>query len=84
MEIISAALSQEEGKNAASLELAKNYIDSFGKIAENSNSIIIPEDLNNVSGFIAKAVSVAQFSMKNGQLGENNAKNESNEKINKK
>ena len=84
LEIISAALGQEEGKNAASLELARNYIDSFGKIAEHSNSIIIPEDLNNVSGFIAKALSVAQFSMKNGQFGENNAKNESNEKTKKK
>lgn len=75
LDIISIALSQNEGKNAASLELAKNYIDSFGKIAANSNSIIIPEDLNNVSGFITKALAVAQFNM-NSNFG---AKAETND-----
>ena len=63
LEIIATALNQTDGKNAASLELARNYIDQFGKIAEKSNSIIIPEDLNNVSGFISKALAVAQFNM---------------------
>ena len=80
LDIIAKALDKNEGKNAASLELAKNYIDQFGKIAEHSNSIVVPEDLNNISGFVTKALSLVKFSLNNTDstsfLGKNTESNE--------
>lgn len=76
LDIISQALNSDNGKNAASLELARNYIEQFGRIAENSNSIVIPEDLNNVAGFITKALAVAQFNLKSGDFPQVNKEEE--------
>lgn len=61
MEIVGLALKEEEGKNAASLELAKQFIKEFGKICENSNSIIVPENVSDISSFISKALAVVKF-----------------------
>lgn len=62
LEIVGGALLDEKGKNAASLQLAKEFIGEFGKIAGNSNSIIVPENISDVGSFIAKAMSIAKFS----------------------
>jgi hypothetical protein len=62
LEIVGASLSDVKGQNAANLQLAKEFIGEFGKIAEKSNSMIVPENINDVSGFIAKAISIAKFS----------------------
>lgn len=62
LEIVGGALLEERGRNAASLQLAKEFIGEFGKIAEKSNSIIVPENISDVGSFIAKAMSIAKFS----------------------
>ena len=40
------------------LRLAEGYIAEFGKLAKESNTMIIPSDLANVAGFIKTASSV--------------------------
>lgn len=67
LEIVAKALEIKDGKNAASIELAKEYIEQFGKLAEKSNSIVIPEDINNIAGFVTKALQVAQFNLNNNE-----------------
>lgn len=56
IETIAEAIRREGGSDAVNLKLAEQYINEFGKLAKEGNSMIIPADLANVSGFL-KAVS---------------------------
>ena len=55
---VAEALNQKGGNQAANLEVAKEYVQEFGKLAKESNTLIIPSDANNVSSMIASAMSV--------------------------
>jgi hypothetical protein len=56
-----AELSTESGQKAAKIMIAQKYIEEFGKIVGKSNSIIVPSDANDISGFIAKAIGISGF-----------------------
>ena len=55
---IAEATQQPGGADAVNLRLAEGYIAEFGKLAKESNTMIIPSDLANVAGFIKTASSV--------------------------
>ena len=55
---ISESLNLKGGEQAANLEVAKQYVGEFGKLAKESNTLIIPSDISNVSSMIASAMSV--------------------------
>jgi len=55
---VAESLNLDGGKDAANLEVAKEYIHEFGKLAQESNTMIIPSDANNVASMIATAMSV--------------------------
>ncbi|MBR7131444.1 MAG: paraslipin [Lentisphaeria bacterium] len=57
---IAAAIKNDGGSEAVNLQLAEKYIAEFGKLAKESNSMIIPADLANVSGFIKSAAKVIE------------------------
>ena len=57
---IAAAIKQEGGSDAVNLRLAEQYINEFGKLAKEGNTMIIPSDLANVSGFIKSAAKVLE------------------------
>lgn len=46
------------GKDAVNLRLAEQYINEFGKLAKTGNTMILPADLANISGFIKSVQSV--------------------------
>ncbi len=50
--------SNVNGKDAINLRLAEQYINEFGKLAKEGNTLILPADLANVSGFIKSALAV--------------------------
>lgn len=52
---IAAALRNEGGSEAVNLQLAEKYIAEFGKLAKESNTLIIPSNLSDVAGFIKSA-----------------------------
>jgi regulator of protease activity HflC (stomatin/prohibitin superfamily) len=58
LKIIGDQLSTAQGKEAANFEVALKYVGEFGKIISKSNNIIIPSDVNDISGFITKALSI--------------------------
>lgn len=58
LKIVGDQLSTETGKLAANLEVAEKYIAEFGKVISKSNNLIIPSDVNDISGFIGKALSI--------------------------
>lgn len=45
------------GYDAMNLRLAEQYINEFGKIAKESNTVVIPSDVADVAGFIKAAAS---------------------------
>tara|TARA_Y100000996_G_scaffold393653_1_gene357373 strand:+ start:29 stop:949 length:921 start_codon:yes stop_codon:yes gene_type:complete len=54
---VAEALSLPGGSDAANLEVAKAYVDEFGKLAKESNTMILPADTANVASMIATAMS---------------------------
>ena len=63
---VSEALAAPGGNEAANLEVAKLYINQFGKLANENNTMIIPSNLSDVSGFVASAMKVIQEVKKSG------------------
>ncbi len=55
---IAEASQQPGGTDAINLRLAEGYIGEFGKLAKETNTMIIPADLANVAGFIKAAAAV--------------------------
>lgn len=55
---IATAISADNGLNAVNLRIAEQYLNEFGKLASQNNSMIIPSNLTDVAGVIATATSV--------------------------
>ena len=62
--MITKSLNIKGGEQAANLEVAKQYVEEFGKLAKDSNTLIIPSDVNNVSSMVATAMSVIEKTKK--------------------
>ncbi len=63
---VAEALSDQGGQEAANLEVAKKYLDQFGKLAKENNTMIIPSNLGDVSGMVATAMSTLKHAGKTG------------------
>lgn len=57
---IAKAISEKGGQDAVNLRVAEQYIGEFGKLAKESNSIIIPTNLADIAGVIKAATSVIE------------------------
>jgi len=55
---IATAISADNGLNAVNLRVAEQYLNEFGKLASQNNTMIIPSNLTDVAGVIATATSV--------------------------
>lgn len=53
---VGEALSAPGGQEAANLEVAKKYLDQFGKLAKENNTMILPGNLTDVSSMVATAM----------------------------
>ncbi len=53
---VAESLSDSGGQEAANLEVAKLYIDQFGKLAKENNTMIIPNNLGDISSMVASAM----------------------------
>jgi len=59
---VAEALVSPGGKEAANLEVAKKYLDEFGKLAKTNNTMIIPGNLSDLSGMVASAMATFEHS----------------------
>lgn len=57
---VAESLSVPGGVEAARLEVAKKYLDEFGKLAKENNTMILPGNLTDVAGMITTAMSAIQ------------------------
>ncbi len=65
IEKVAKAINAKGGFEAAKLEVAKEYVDKFGNLAKENNTLIIPADIGSVSGMVASAMSVLENTKKN-------------------
>lgn len=63
---VAEALSGPGGKEAASLEVAKQYLVEFGKLAKANNTMIVPGNLTDLSGMVAAAMATFKHVEKEG------------------
>lgn len=61
---IALAINEQGGKDAVNLRIAEQYLNEFGKLASENNTMIIPANLSDISGVIATATSVFQNTSK--------------------
>lgn len=61
---IARAIGSENGLDAVNLRIAEQYLNEFGKIAKESNTMIIPQNMNDVSSMLATAMSVINTAKK--------------------
>lgn len=62
---VAAALSEPGGMEAVNLKVAEKYVEAFGNIAKQGNTLILPGDLSNMGTMVATAMSVVKQQKKN-------------------
>jgi len=55
---VAAAIGAEGGMNAANLKVAEKYIEAFSQLAKAGNTLIVPNNLTDVAGLVASAMTV--------------------------
>lgn len=58
LQTVSERLQSEEGRNAASLEIAEQYVHAFGNLAKTNNTILLPTNTGDMSSMVASALSI--------------------------
>lgn len=58
--LIAAALRQDGGELAVNQKLAAQYIEQFGNLAKAGNTMILPQNLSDIAGFVATALSAVK------------------------
>ncbi len=59
---VAEALALPGGHDAANLDVAKKYLDQFGKLARENNTMILPGNLTDVSSMVATAMATLRQS----------------------
>jgi regulator of protease activity HflC (stomatin/prohibitin superfamily) len=55
---VAAAIGTDGGIEAVQLRVAEQYVEQFGQLARQSNTVIIPATVSDISGMIASAMKV--------------------------
>lgn len=77
-----ASLSVKDGKNAASLFVAEQYISAFNKLARTNNTLILPSNAGDVTSLVAQAMSIYKtISNSDSNANNNNPLNDSENNV---
>jgi len=55
---VAAAIDGPGGMNAANLKVAQLYVEAFSNLAKQGNTLIVPNNLTDVAGIVASAMTV--------------------------
>jgi len=58
VKVVATAIAGPGGMEAANLKVAGQYIDAFANLAKQSNTLIIPQNVSDVAGVVASAMTV--------------------------
>ncbi len=62
IERIGQSIEQPGGLNAVNLQVAEKYVEAFGKLAKENNTMIVPSSVGDAAGLVATAMSVVNKS----------------------
>lgn len=65
LKVIADVIGTQGGKDAVSLKIAEQYIQEFGKLASENNTMIIPSNLSDIASIIATATSAIDWKKQN-------------------
>jgi regulator of protease activity HflC (stomatin/prohibitin superfamily) len=54
LEMVAKAILSEGGRDAVGMGVAEKYVEAFGKLAKEGNSVVIPAGLGDMGGMIAQ------------------------------
>ena len=57
---IAGAINERGGMEAVNLRVAEQYVEQFGKLAKETNTLILPQEVGNIGGFVATVTSAMQ------------------------
>lgn len=55
---IGETIASEDGRHAAGFEVAEKYIAAFGKLANSSNTIVVPANTGDVASFVTQSLGI--------------------------
>ncbi|XP_024939723.1 stomatin-like protein 2, mitochondrial [Cephus cinctus] len=58
LKIVASSLASEDGKNAAALSVAEQYVHAFNKLAKTNNTLILPSNAGDVPSLVAQAMTI--------------------------
>ena len=58
--LVAQALTSEGGDQAMQLRVAEAYVDQFGKLAKEGNTLVVPANLSDLSSMVALATTIAK------------------------
>jgi regulator of protease activity HflC (stomatin/prohibitin superfamily) len=65
IETVANAIGKAGGADAVSLKIAEQYISAFGKLAKDSNTVILPANISDPSSLITQAITIFDQIKKN-------------------
>ncbi len=57
---VALSLNREGGMEAAGLKVAEQYVEAFGRLAKENNTLILPANVADIGGLVASAMSVVK------------------------
>lgn len=66
--LVAGALNEVGGEAAASLQIAEKYIDAFRHIAKETNTVVIPANVQHPGGMIAEAMAIFEGVKRKGRV----------------
>ena len=57
---IAGAINERGGMEVVNLRVAEQYVEQFGKLAKETNTLILPQEVGNIGGFVATVTSAMQ------------------------
>lgn len=58
IDVISKSINHEGGKDAVAMSIASEYIDAFGNLAKEGNTLLLPGNVNDPANMVAQAMSI--------------------------
>ncbi|KAL5005192.1 hypothetical protein ScPMuIL_018648 [Solemya velum] len=81
--VVSAALSQRNGQNAVSYNVAEQYVAAFSHLAKQTNTVLLPSNTGDISSMVSQAMAIYKnLSKENQQHLDSGEHQEENNDIN--
>nr|CAD7426827.1 unnamed protein product [Timema monikensis] len=58
LQLVAKSLTSQDGRNAATLNVAEQYVNAFQQLARTNNTLILPSNANDVTSIVSQVVSL--------------------------